>query len=550
MQAIKVLILLVVALTLTATTQAQRWRDHVGREFYLAFGPNTGGEQPEIEADNLMALDMIGLKAATVVVEIPGFGFSQTVNLEPNVVSRVQLPSGNQNSATVALLRTDGERVLKGRSVHITATEDITVYGLSHKKFSEDGFLALPVDALGKEYRVVSYPLSDAGQGSEMPGQFIVVAVEDQTVVTITPRAKTANNRAIGVPFVAILDRGDTYLVQSSLDPNSDLTGSLISADKPIAVFSGHERTETPKGARLYDSSPASRDHLVEQLPPVSACGDSFVVVPFWGSQRPDVLRVIATANETQVTSNGVLVNTLNAGEYYEDASLRVPAFIVTTRPVVVAQYMGTSMGKLGDQNRPSQSDPSMMIVPPIEQFLSEYQFVSLAAPASRDSSFVTLVYPQSAFESIKVDGRELHAQAPIPGGEYVTTTLTLDPGPHTITSGLPVGAYLYAVSRDAASYSMPAGIGLEPGGQTKSHVASKPEGIMTTSIMIVDGDRLLLDVGSEGLLSIFDRAGRLVKRVFVAGGSARSLDTSDLTSGIYFIRGAEGKSRGSFLIP
>lgn len=51
-----------------------------------------------------------------------------------------------------------------------------------------------------------------------------------------------------------------------------DLTGTYISSDKPVAVFSGNVRASIP-------TSRTSRDHLVEQMIPVQTWGSEFPVM-------------------------------------------------------------------------------------------------------------------------------------------------------------------------------------------------------------------------------------------------------------------------------
>ena len=60
------------------------------------------------------------------------------------------------------------------------AQDDVSVYGLNYFTQSTDAFLGLPTDALGTDYRVMTYP---GGLGQEMS----VLATANDTVVTITP---------------------------------------------------------------------------------------------------------------------------------------------------------------------------------------------------------------------------------------------------------------------------------------------------------------------------------------------------------------------------
>jgi hypothetical protein len=46
----------------------------------------------------------------------------------------------------------------ENKGIHITATEEIIVFANNKRFATSDSFLALPVDVLGKDYYVPSYP--------------------------------------------------------------------------------------------------------------------------------------------------------------------------------------------------------------------------------------------------------------------------------------------------------------------------------------------------------------------------------------------------------
>lgn len=92
---------------------------------------------------------------------------------------------------------------------------------------------------------------------------------------------------------------------------------------------------------------------------------------------------MLADNDNTEVTVDGAVVGTLNAGEFWEGV---LPASattegkqgtaIFTSKAALVAQYgNGTSFDG-------SNGDPLMMVIPPYQQFLSNYLF---ALPESLD---------------------------------------------------------------------------------------------------------------------------------------------------------------------
>jgi hypothetical protein len=256
-------------------------RNNLGTEFYFAFFPNEGGEvEQSMETLNTTDLYLTSRVPAKGEVDVPALNFYQTFTTTPGQITTIVLPNGNNNSQSVLLPESADEQVTHGMAVHVTSDSAIAVFGMNHKEFSSDAFMALPVNVLGTEYRTMNYPTSEPRNDGDTPGEFVIVAVHDSTNVTVTLRDVTSRGTAANTPIPILMMAGDVYLVQGDAGAyGNDLTGSLIESDQPIAVLSGHKRTEIPSGATNTDGQ-ASRDVLVEQLPPVSAWGDSALVVP------------------------------------------------------------------------------------------------------------------------------------------------------------------------------------------------------------------------------------------------------------------------------
>lgn len=70
-------------------------------------------------------------------------------------------------------------------------------------------------------------------------------------------------------------------MFQSTLD-KSDLSGTRIEASRPVNVYSGNIRAKVSEveDPSVGDINTGSRDHLVEQLLPVSRWGTVFHIQP------------------------------------------------------------------------------------------------------------------------------------------------------------------------------------------------------------------------------------------------------------------------------
>src|SRR5205823_50680 len=114
--------------------------------------------------------------------------------------------------------------------------------------------------------------------------------------------------------------------------------GSLITADKPVGVLSGHVRTSVTSDTNL------SKDHVIEMLPPINTLGKRYMAVPFARRQGGDVLRVIAASNGntnvkfTSVTGATASAYTTGFGDFL-DFDLNFVTLIESDQPVLVVQY-------------------------------------------------------------------------------------------------------------------------------------------------------------------------------------------------------------------
>jgi hypothetical protein len=454
---------LVAVLTVTADLYGQSaGKDNLGKEFFVGFAANQGaGSDFNNDDTTVFALYLTGPVAAKGYVEVPAIGFSVNFTTTPGQITTIYLPDGDGSSGQSVEVLTS-EVPVPGMGVHVVADTEIAVYGMSHKRYSSDAFMAMPIDVLGTEYRAICYPTSllQNFSSSDTPGEFWIVAVNDSTNVSITPAARTSTNRPAAQRFDILLNRGDMYLVQGDRnDPANDLTGSLIEAELPIAVFSGHERTEIPKGVRNLDPNDpsefqqTSRDHLIEQVPPVSAWGDSALVIPFATSDNPDLVRIVSAEDGNTVWINGTMNVKLDAGKFYEIKALSGPTSISATNPILVGQYMHTSkfgLDNTGDINpdNPAYGDPALALVYPVEQFAKSYTFISVVNSRAFLGNFVNVVVEQAGVSSMKLDGVTIPASEfkAIPGSSFVYAQLKLTQGTHNISGNSPSGITVYAM--------------------------------------------------------------------------------------------------------
>ncbi|MCU0329853.1 MAG: IgGFc-binding protein [Candidatus Kapabacteria bacterium] len=401
-----------------------------GREFWVCFMKNFRDDAPtnggRADARKLQ-LFLTSSHDANARIEVEGLRYDTIVSIRANTVVTVAMPRNVQ-------LRAVG--VPERLAVHITADTAISVYGLNSKFQTTDTYMGLPINTLGTEYRVMGYTKLAA----DLLSAFTIIATEDNTDVTITPRTAVRGNRPMNKPYTIKLRKGDAYTVEAEYDAISacDLTGSLVQSTKTIAVFSGHTCAYVP-------SKVEACNHLIEQIPPTSSWGKHFYLGNL-KERSKYTFRVLASEHDTKVFEDTRLVAMLRAGEFYENLNVTRHVQVTADRPVLVAQFAQ------GFKNGDSVGDPMMILVSPTQQFLPEYRF---ATPINGDwHHYINVVAPTASIRDIRLDGRRLDSTMFMVLGEsrYSIAQVPVPFGSHVIRGSAPFGLYSYGFGfgRDA----------------------------------------------------------------------------------------------------
>lgn len=464
----------VLAVQLCAQQTAQP-ADSKGKDFWFAFLPNIHNDDNEI--DNNPFLRIQHQLYVYVVASEPTTGtisFRDANGIVTDVPFTITDPSkiysysrlfrdielegynrrGNIGGSDATL------RQVKPNHVHVTASKDVSVYALNQAYKTSDAFMVLPTDALGLDYCIMSYRTSrNLAPGGTTPSQFAVVATEDSTEITILPSVAITPDTEV-LPRVVTLDQGESYLVQAerSVPGRSDVTGSIVRSNKPVAVFGGHQRALLPLEAA---DSLSSRDHLIEQMNPIATWGRRSFITPLAIPSKEngngyDIFRVVSAFDSTNVFVAEELVAVLQKGEFYEgrvDGAKEVR----TSRPTLTAQFKKSSTGQL--QDKEELGDPLMMLVTPPEQFMDSYRFITIQAVLPVLGPFgniientvyveqyLNVVIPTSAIPSLILDGKPVSAREFLPIGStlYSYATLKMADGAHDISASDPFGIYVY----------------------------------------------------------------------------------------------------------
>ncbi len=382
--------------------------------------------------------------STTATITDPSVGSPQAVPVVPGTTTSVVI----QNAAQDMVYNT-----VNHLGIHVTAPNDISVYGVDWSTYLTEGYLGIPTDSLGYYYMVMSFP-TDIGDA--YPSQFMVVATHDGTNVTITP-ACTGISRPAGVAYTLTLNQGDTYQFGATgySAPNyPDSTGSVVQSTYPVAVFSGSACADVP--INYYSCNP-----LLEELWPVADWGVSFATMPFAQRLHGDTMRFLASADSTAVSLNGAQVATLNQGQVYQQ-TVTGPSFITANNPIYVAQYSNGSQFD-GQQN----FDPFMVSIPPISEYATNYS-VGIMAPSCGFYNYETIIAPTSMVSWVTMDGIYISpGWAPLGTSGYAGTNVAVSAADHVVACTAPIGVIAYGYpytptsggGSDDDGYGYPAGL-------------------------------------------------------------------------------------------
>jgi hypothetical protein len=394
---------------------------NVGSEFWLTFPQ---ADHYGTRVDSLLVTSETNTNGQ---VQIPGIGYSAsfTVSAGSTTVLSVPLTAEADISDSVTQL-----------GIHLTAVSPVAVYGISYEQYSDDGYLALPVNALGDHYIAMAYTNSQTITGAMT--EFTVVGTQNATSVTITPSTATGT-RSAGVAFTVGLNQGDVYQLQDGTQ-GADLTGTLIDASLPVGVWGANTCADIP--ATVFTCN-----FIVEQLWPIQWWGTRFATWPLPG-RTGDTFRFLASQNGTMVSVNGTATGPLNQGQFSEQV-LTLPSYITATQPIYVMQY---SNGHVFDGA--SQGDPSMTTVPPLTEFATDY--LTSMPVTGFNNNYENIVAPTTAVGAITLDGAPIPASifSAVGASGYSGAAVSVLEGTHHLSGPVPFGVVEYgSFTRDAYSY-------------------------------------------------------------------------------------------------
>ena len=397
-----------------------------GTEFFFAF-MGSDFEQNPADQDAVIIVTTEGPNPVIVTAQVNPEFYENNPNLNRTLFPMIQsgtVEPGNsitfifsvaaitdRNNLPAEDIRVYGISDIHDRSSGIQIFTDggeVSVYGVNNELSSVDAFSVFPCHrypAIVGDYEYVILSTTQETRNSRL----MIVGCEDDTAVTVIPSRQLSTISAT-VPqplgggqtpmptnplIIADLDR----LASILLNNREDLSGTRITSDKPIAVFTGHECGDVPT------NDVDTCDHMVQQVPPQVTWGRLFFTVPIPGRYSGDHYRVATTTANTEFTLTcrtladrtpnvttisididgdtdaGFAMFNTNPGTptNTRDPDVRKRNLqwccIESNNPILVMQYEFGGEADRGIKNADAVTfgDPLMTIIPPVVQYLNNY---------------------------------------------------------------------------------------------------------------------------------------------------------------------------------
>jgi len=425
-----------------------------------------------------------------------------TAPLQPGELLTFKLPRRDINGTMIGPL-----------AYKISANVPIIAYQFNplanENVFSNDASLLLPAALLGQEYFVMTREQTF----NELRGYITVLGIlEGETTVAVTVAGPTQAgiayegdpNRQVSMPH---MEPGETKIFKiKQFDvlnietdrPGADLTGTLVVADKRVAVFGGSEAANAPNTARCIDIDPiigegvcewdgqtvcsnlldcvdagfntCCADHLEQQMFPLKTWGSSYIASKTMDrGLSKDIYRLMAGEDNTRIVlvppQPGVTVPVLNAGGYFEfESAGNFEIHAQGEKPLLVGQFLAAqdapdpNVGGVGTTGDAGVGDPGFMLLIPVEQYRTDYVVLT---PAEYADNYINVTVPTGSL--VEVEGEEIPPGffTLIGSGEYSVYRQHVDPGTHTIRSSEPAGVIVYGWDQ-YVSYAYTGGLNLE----------------------------------------------------------------------------------------
>ncbi|MFH1051982.1 MAG: T9SS type A sorting domain-containing protein [bacterium] len=528
---------------------------NAGTEFYFTFLPSI----KLADVGYYHSLYISSNVKTKVTITVERMNFENIYYTNPNEIMEINLDP----AITSCYRRNERDKpesweVWSEAGVHVVADAPIICYGLTdnHSSETSDGFIALPVESLGKEYIISSYLDHGLDSFDYYTSYSGITAGFDSTFVRFTlggnDCSKTTGGLSSGEYHDYLLQRGDVLLI-ASIGTGADLSGSKVDASKPVSVVSGNLCANVPSDCYICN--------LLEEMEiPTYAWGKTYHVTPIWWRKKNSIIKIYAKEPMTSIYRDGEFLGIIRtAGGIEGIGYLHLRADDGEPRPIVISgdKPISVTQYNTGHNEDSVESKPFQMTLVPVENYVNEITFHTpeIGGWASHEYHYYNICYQADVNDSIPDDfeiamtvggeftWEKLKKLTPDPGkpfskvddnSNYFCKTILLVAGVYKMKANKPFQLYSYGNSE--YSYGMPASVSLDS--VKYSDVPQKEEIDFIDIFPNPVSDNLIINSEVKiNKIKIYDILGieRLCPNLI--NDFRIVINTSGLNDGIYFIK-------------
>jgi hypothetical protein len=391
------------------------------------------------------------------------------MNVEEEIATFLLAPlSSTSFSLQNNFVQTESSMFRTGGTHRIQSDVPVVAYHHAPEAYARgnDSSMLLPESALRNDYVVTSYKPNFNPTGTDgQPTYFEIVAIQNFTTVEWFPPVATAGN---GLPVPAVpaggrgelkMNRFDTARIAASVSASDvpqdrDVSGTVITADKPIWVTAGSRCSRVPH--RNPDDYPTGYcDPLQELMIPLAYWGSTYVAAHSPDRDSEDHhWRIYAGTDGVTVTPDrddidGLPVTFEERGDFVDVKVANGVSFVLHSDDGVFMPVQYLQSARYPDAPNPEpemfftpKGDPSMYQMIPVEQFLDRYVFATaLNFPLNYVQVIRAAGGPPVTIEGDALSATEIPEDLYELVGEYEVADYQLEAeGAYVIYSGEPFG--------------------------------------------------------------------------------------------------------------
>jgi hypothetical protein len=372
-----------------------------GNEFIISMPPNL--QLKEDDQNSKIRFILYSPVKANVKIEVPLKGFSEQITLQPYERQVLSFnPKFAQAISKNGFEESNSEILIKSAGLRFYSNQIFSLVVLSDFEETADAILALPTEMLGTNYVLSGFQDQSDKQSNfnNLSSSAAIIGTKDNTKLNIHIGGRIGRHEVgttiIGKKIEQTINKGDVFLLNTIFN-GEDLSGTVVSSDKPIGIISSNQCAEIPKGNPMCD-------FIADFEIPKKALGKKYLVSPIAGKKYLPIVRVFAFEDSTEVYKNGEKIAFFENIGKTEDApfieiidSNSVEPFLISSNKKIKTVVYSRSFEE--DDSSIATHNPFMMSLQPLDRMQNEIYF---STPNNISENF----FPENNFVNLTIDDK------------------------------------------------------------------------------------------------------------------------------------------------